>query len=56
MYYVLLSGGSGRRLWPLSNEARPKQYLKLVNKEDNSMERREWQSILSLRPEQIREN
>ena len=39
MYYVLLSGGSGRRLWPLSNEARPKQYLKLVNKEDNSMER-----------------
>ena len=39
MYYVLLSGGSGRRLWPLSNEARPKQYLKLVNRETNSMER-----------------
>ena len=38
MYYVLLSGGSGKRLWPLSNEARPKQYLKLVNREMNSME------------------
>jgi len=39
MYYVLLSGGSGKRLWPLSNEARPKQYIKVVNKETNSMER-----------------
>ncbi|MCI7596164.1 MAG: sugar phosphate nucleotidyltransferase [Lachnospiraceae bacterium] len=39
MYYVLLSGGSGKRLWPLSNEVRPKQYLKLVNPESNSMER-----------------
>ena len=39
MYYVLLSGGSGKRLWPLSNEARPKQYMKVVNKETNSMER-----------------
>ncbi len=38
MYYVLLSGGSGKRLWPLSNDARPKQYLKVVNKETNSME------------------
>lgn len=38
-YYALLSGGSGRRLWPLSSEARPKQYLKLVNRETNSMER-----------------
>ena len=38
MYYVLLSGGSGKRLWPLSSDARPKQYLKLVNKENNSME------------------
>lgn len=38
MYYVLLSGGSGKRLWPLSNDARPKQYLKVVNKETNSMD------------------
>ena len=50
MYYVLLSGGSGKRLWPLSNDARPKQYLKLVNREVNSMERcsmlqRVWEQL-----------
>lgn len=50
MYYVLLSGGSGKRLWPLSNNARPKQYLKVVNKENNSMERcsmlqRVWEQL-----------
>lgn len=50
MYYVLLSGGSGKRLWPLSNEARPKQYLKLVNREMNSMEhcsmlQRVWEQL-----------
>ncbi len=51
LYYVLLSGGSGKRLWPLSNEARPKQYIKLVNRETNSMERcsmlqRVWDQLL----------
>ena len=30
MKIVLLSGGSGKRLWPLSNEARSKQFLKLL--------------------------
>ncbi len=50
MYYALLSGGSGKRLWPLSNDARPKQYLKLVNREMNSMERcsmlqRVWEQL-----------
>ncbi len=50
MYYALLSGGSGKRLWPLSNDARPKQYLKLVNREINSMERcsmlqRVWEQL-----------
>lgn len=52
MYYVLLSGGSGKRLWPLSNDARPKQYLKLVNREINSMEhcsmlQRVWEQLES---------
>ena len=28
---VILSGGSGTRLWPLSTEARPKQFLPLVS-------------------------
>lgn len=50
MYYVLLSGGSGKRLWPLSSQTRPKQYLKLVNKENNSMEtcsmlQRVWEQL-----------
>lgn len=30
MRIILLSGGSGKRLWPLSNEARSKQFLKLL--------------------------
>jgi mannose-1-phosphate guanylyltransferase/mannose-6-phosphate isomerase len=30
---VILSGGSGTRLWPLSTRARPKQFLPLVGKE-----------------------
>ena len=27
---VILSGGSGSRLWPLSREAQPKQFLALT--------------------------
>lgn len=38
MHLVLLSGGSGKRLWPLSNEARSKQFLPLLEKEDGTME------------------
>ena len=30
MKIVLLSGGSGKRLWPLSNDARSKQFLRLL--------------------------
>ncbi len=30
MNIVLLSGGSGKRLWPLSNDARSKQFLKVL--------------------------
>lgn len=32
---VILSGGSGTRLWPLSRETHPKQFINLVN--DNSL-------------------
>lgn len=38
MQIVLLSGGSGKRLWPLSNNARSKQFLPLLEKEDGTME------------------
>lgn len=30
MHIILLSGGSGKRLWPLSNSTRSKQFLKLL--------------------------
>ncbi|MBQ7359856.1 MAG: cupin domain-containing protein [Lachnospiraceae bacterium] len=33
MNLVLLSGGSGKRLWPLSNEIRSKQFIKLFQTE-----------------------
>lgn len=38
MQLVLLSGGSGKRLWPLSNNARSKQFLPLLEKSDGGME------------------
>ena len=38
MQLVLLSGGSGKRLWPLSNNARSKQFLSLLEKDDGTME------------------
>lgn len=31
MKIILLSGGSGKRLWPLSNDARSKQFLRLLD-------------------------
>ncbi len=45
MKLVLLSGGSGKRLWPLSNDARSKQFLKVLegkNGEKESMVQRVW--------------
>ena len=33
MHAIILSGGSGTRLWPLSREAYPKQFLSLVSAE-----------------------
>ena len=32
MHIVLLSGGSGKRLWPLSNDIRSKQFIKIFKK------------------------
>jgi len=29
--YVLISGGKGKRLWPLSTDERPKQFVKIFN-------------------------
>lgn len=38
MNIVLLSGGSGKRLWPLSNDIRSKQFIKIFRTEDGSYE------------------
>lgn len=54
MKIVLLSGGSGKRLWPLSNEIRSKQFLKIVkNKygEYESMLQRVFRQILAAYPD-----
>lgn len=38
MQIILLSGGSGQRLWPMSNGKRAKQFLKLFTAPDGSRE------------------
>ena len=38
MNLVLLSGGSGQRLWPLSNDVRSKQFIKIFHRADGSLE------------------
>lgn len=51
MQIILLSGGSGTRLWPLSNNTRSKQFLKLL-KDQNG----EYQSMLQRMYSQTRES
>lgn len=51
MRLVLLSGGSGKRLWPLSNDARSKQFLKVLEDENNqqvSMVQRVYKQLKSV--------
>ena len=38
MNIVLLSGGSGKRLWPLSNDIRSKQFIKIFKTDDGVYE------------------
>src|SRR4249919_4340273 len=46
MIPVILSGGSGTRLWPLSREAFPKQFLNLLGK--HSLLQSTWDRIAPL--------
>ncbi|WP_334178349.1 mannose-1-phosphate guanylyltransferase/mannose-6-phosphate isomerase [Pseudoxanthomonas sp.] len=43
---VLLSGGSGTRLWPLSREAYPKQFLPLAG--DDTMVQATWRRVAAI--------
>lgn len=38
MNIVFLSGGSGKRLWPLSNDVRSKQFIKIFKNDDGTYE------------------
>ena len=38
MNIILLSGGSGKRLWPLSNDVRSKQFIKFFKTADGQYE------------------
>lgn len=51
MNIVLLSGGSGKRLWPLSNDIRSKQFIPIFKREDGeyeSMVQRVYRQIRSV--------
>lgn len=53
MNIILLSGGSGKRLWPLSNDVRSKQFIKLFKDGEGnyeSMVQRVYNQILSVDP------
>ena len=54
MNIILLSGGSGKRLWPLSNDIRSKQFIKIFKSEDGryeSMVQRVYRQICSVDPD-----
>ncbi len=53
MNIVLLSGGSGKRLWPLSNDIRSKQFIKIFNTENGyeSMVQRVYRQIRTVDPD-----
>jgi mannose-1-phosphate guanylyltransferase len=55
MQVIILSGGSGKRLWPLSNEVRSKQFIKILLNEETgeyeSMVQRIYRQIKSVNPE-----
>lgn len=51
---ILLSGGSGKRLWPLSNDVRSKQFIPIFKREDGtyeSMVQRVFRQIRQVEPE-----
>lgn len=54
MNIILLSGGSGKRLWPLSNDVRSKQFVKLFKSSDGkyeSMVQRVYRQIRGVDPD-----
>ncbi len=56
MQLILLSGGSGKRLWPLSNDARSKQFLQLLKAPDGTMESMVQRVVRQIREADITRN
>ncbi len=56
MQLILLSGGSGKRLWPLSNDARSKQFLPLLAKPDGGMESMIQRVVRQIRDAKLTDN
>ncbi len=55
MNIILLSGGSGKRLWPLSNDIRSKQFIKIFKKPGTEGTEAEHESMVQRVYRQIRE-
>lgn len=54
MNIILLSGGSGKRLWPLSNEIRSKQFIRMFQNAEGELEsmvQRVYRQIVTVDPE-----
>ena len=56
MQLILLSGGSGKRLWPLSNDARSKQFLPLLASPNGVMESMIQRVVRQIREAQLTNN
>lgn len=56
MQLILLSGGSGKRLWPLSNDARSKQFLPLLASPNGGMESMIQRVVRQIRETQLTNN
>ena len=56
MQLILLSGGSGKRLWPLSNDARSKQFLPLLASPNGGMESMIQRVVRQIREAQLTNN
>ncbi|MGI6724584.1 MAG: sugar phosphate nucleotidyltransferase, partial [Christensenellales bacterium] len=56
MVCLLLSGGSGKRLWPLSNEKTAKQFIKILKDEQGesiSMLQRNFRQVMKGIPDAV---
>lgn len=56
MNIILLSGGSGQRLWPMSNQVRAKQFIKIFQRDDGayeSMAQRMYRNIRGIVPDPL---